>query len=621
MGRRFEIFNAEQSSWDDDNDDQDHLPSLGLRPIHIAARYGTNEVFRLLLQKVGTSELEALDVNGARPVHHAAANSDNPEILTTILTESLNSSYCGGGVFTEDARNNLPVHYAAKFAVGDETVRVLTRGVGRDPRWWKQVSTANVDGMCAIHCVAERQGGYAHGSVAVATAILSLAETAQVLLQQPEGGEGGDGLLAVHIAAQHNAPVLKLVIATGGPKQVRLSDCNGNLPIHYAGLNEDIEALKLILNVAGPTQLLEANRFGNRTIHYAAQHNTNNDVLDLILQMGGLEQLAARNIHGMEPLHCAATRQGSVAAITLMLNGDAEVNSRDDDGVAPLDIAVREGHADGVEAMLQFGADSSSAADGGDALTAALRRLDEQIRGVNQPRDRQLLFESPKVPTDPIVTALIEHGADTKNVPDDLDATVKLSVQCAASRTTVQSVLQRRQLRSCSGFLTPLQAARLRLALGKCTHSRLACDSIVTLCLYEDELVRLIAGKVVAKRKSHIFREDAARMLDVQQRELGLRGEPMLPGTRVCVDGEVGVVEEQTQGDDLSDQGQRGFEGQRVRFCMQDVKIVSLDVGARHPQTWDVLPAVVFDVSEAQALAVSSHELSQKYEYYYLNGD
>jgi hypothetical protein len=246
--------------------------------------------------------------------------------------------------------------------------------------------------------------------------------------------------------------------------------------------------------------------------------------------------------------------------------------------------------------------------------------MDEQIRGVGQPTDRTLLFDSPKVPKDPIVTALIEHGADTKNVPADLDEAVKLSVQRAASRTTVQSILQRRPLRSCSGFLTPLLAARLRLEFTKSVHNRLASDSIVALCLYEDELVRLIAEKIVAKRTSHVFREDAAQALVMQQRELGLRGEPMLPGTRLSVDGETGVVREQTESEgessELAPNRSRVIEGQRVCFGMNSVRIVSLDAGTRDPKTWDVLPAVVFDASEAQARAVSSHELSRKYQYY-----
>ena len=607
------ILNAEQSTWDVDGDDQDQLSPLGFHPIHIAARYGTKDVFQLLLQRVGCSELmEAQDRNGARPIHHAAANSDNPGVLTSILRETLGSSKHGGDLFVKDAWNNLPVHYAAKFATSGETARVLMRGAGRLCMWWwKQLSTANADGMCAIHCVAERHGDYAAGSVTLARTILDLAETPQVLLRQPTAVvHEGDELLAVHIAAECNAPVLKVFLDTGGPEQARLLDRHGNLPIHYAGLNEDINALKSILDVVGPAQLLEANRFGNRTIHYAAQHNRNDAVLDLILQTGGLEQLATRNMNGMEPLHCAAKRQDSATAMTLMLNCNAEVNSRDNDGVAPLDIAVRENHADGVHALLEFGADSRSSTDAGDALTVALRRLDEQIRGVRH-RTRRVLFDSPKIPTDPIVAALIEHGARTTNVPTDLDANLKLSLQRAVSQTTVQSVLQRRPLRSCSGYLTPLQAARLRLAFAKATHSRVASDSVVALYLYDYEVVRRIAEQVVAKRTSAMFREDDAQVLAMQQREKGLRGEPMLPGTRVCVDGDAGVVELHVgEADDLSS------PKQRVRFSMHSVKMVALDAKTRDPKTWVVLPSVVFEASEAHARGISLRELSQKYEYY-----
>ena len=627
-----EVLGCEQSSWDTDGDDQCQPRSLGFCPIHIAARYGTSPVFELLLQKGGATQLtETLDANGARPVHHAAANSDNPDVLTRILTKSLSSSSRGGDLFVKDASENLPAHYAAMFAASGETIRVLTRGAGRlCRRWWKQMSTANAEGMCAIHCVAERHGDYAAGSVEVATAMLNDAETAQALLKQPlvTEAENGDDLLAVHLAAQWNAPVLKLVLDTGGPEQAHLSDHHGNLPIHYSGLNEDVAALQSILDVAGPAALLSANQFGNRRIHYAAQHSENDAVLDLIFASGGLEQLAARNNHGMEPLHCAALRQGSTAAMTRMMKGNAEVNSRDNEGVAPLDIAVREDHADCAQTLLQFGADSSSATEAGDVLTLRLRWLDEQTRGVGQPTHRTL-FGSPKVPSDPIVTALIEHGADTTKVPADLDAIVKVTVQRAVSQTTMQSVLQRRQLRSGSGFLTPLQAARLRLAFATSLHSRLATESTVALYLYEGELVQLIGELIVAKRQSQVFREDAAQALAAQQRERGLLGEPMLLGTRVCVDGEEGVIigineehQQQTRTEAEADGESPVFptqqRQQRVRFLNQGVKLVALDTGTRDPKTWAVLPKVVFDASEAQAYAGggSSEKLSHRYEYY-----
>ena len=91
--------------------------------------------------------------------------------------------------------------------------------------------------------------------------------------------------------------------------------------------------------------------------------------------------LAAAGLCGGSPLH-DASRDGQVDAMSLLLNGGANVDETTDDGATPLHFACLGGHVDAATLLLDRGADVTQAWRGRTPLDIATQHGHDEVARV-----------------------------------------------------------------------------------------------------------------------------------------------------------------------------------------------------------------------------------------------
>ncbi len=141
----------------------------------------------------------------------------------------------------------------------------------------------------------------------------------------------GDGMSALHWAAEHGDPALVQTLLEGGAKLDAATRIGGYTPLHVASAAGQAEVVK---------QLLAA----------------------------GSDAGSALTTSGATPLHLAASA-GSVAAIETLVDHGAEVDAREKTwGQTPLIFAAARNRVDAIRALLARGADPNAASNPTDLL-------------------------------------------------------------------------------------------------------------------------------------------------------------------------------------------------------------------------------------------------------------
>eukprot|EP01018_Ginkgo_biloba_P001904 Gb_17699 [translate_table: standard] len=109
-------------------------------------------------------------------------------------------------------------------------------------------------------------------------------------------------------------------------------------PLHVAAASNKIDIVKFLLNCSGPEQLeLEAkNMYGETPLHMAAKNGCP-EVVRLLLDHDALIEARANN--GMTPLHLAvwySLRAEDCSTVEALLQYHADVNAKDNEGMTPL---------------------------------------------------------------------------------------------------------------------------------------------------------------------------------------------------------------------------------------------------------------------------------------------
>ena len=127
-----------------------------------------------------------------------------------------------------------------------------------------------------------------------------------------------------------------------------------------AVIRGDDQVLEVRAALAGGARVdwLDAEDRGNCALHKAAEYGASGLVSALLCATGVWGRGAApssRNAYNDTPLHAAAFK-GHLSIVDMLIDAQADVNARSDDGESPLHMAAFGGHAEVCEALLRGGA-------------------------------------------------------------------------------------------------------------------------------------------------------------------------------------------------------------------------------------------------------------------------
>ena len=284
-------------------------PGLGGdTPLHLAARSGTAEVVRMLIEagidpNVRNTRLARYHFTSLAPLHFAAASNPDPDIVSTLIE-------MGADLNAPDHEGKFPLHHAAMNANPAVSGALLEAGADVN---------APPGGFTPLH-----QAALSNSNPAVLTFLISAGADVNA--------RDGLGFTPLHKAARYNPhpEIITTLIEAGA--EVNARDPDGYVPERRSPNDR--------------TPLFEAVFRPSLWSHYVGPWPTrgNAPVIEALLRAGADLEQADRA--GRTPLHAAA--QTHPAVFPLLLRLDADPNVRDANGKTPMDYALENRSLEGL---------------------------------------------------------------------------------------------------------------------------------------------------------------------------------------------------------------------------------------------------------------------------------
>lgn len=312
-----------------------NLPdALGQTPLHHATLHGSTMLVARLIE--AGADVTIADLEGRTAMHMVPRGYE--EIFTTLVAQ-------GGDVNALDKQGHPPLNYHLRH---DRLVRELLR-LGADPN----LSTTQPSPL-------------------VTTLSLPLLATHPTIVQHMLAS-GGDvnarstatGEPLIHLAARSGQSAL-LVEAFARKADVRATDPSGMTVAHALAQLPQPDLMRLAL-LRAPELATTAARDGSTPLHFVLQHLTQTALRGTDTHVATLVQLAQLLIeYGADPstalpngttlMHEATTRN-LPAFIDFLAKHKANIDQRDQQGNAPLHIAITARNIELLDRLLDHGAD------------------------------------------------------------------------------------------------------------------------------------------------------------------------------------------------------------------------------------------------------------------------
>uniref|UniRef100_A0A4W5MDH2 Ankyrin 2 n=1 Tax=Hucho hucho TaxID=62062 RepID=A0A4W5MDH2_9TELE len=228
-----------------------HLPTYkGFTPLHVASKYGSLDVTKLLLQK--RAPPDSAGKNGLTPLH-VAAHYDNQKVALLLLDKGASPHATAKNGYT-------PLHIAAKKNQMDIAVVLLQYGA--------ETNILTKQGVTPLH-LASQEG---HADMAA----LLIEKGTQV------NGPTKSGLTSLHLAAQEDKVAVGEILAKHGAnldQQTKL----GYTPLIVACHYGNAKMVNFLLQNGASVNAKTKN--GYTPLHQAAQQG-NAHIINLLLQNG-----------------------------------------------------------------------------------------------------------------------------------------------------------------------------------------------------------------------------------------------------------------------------------------------------------------------------------------------
>ncbi|XP_057659011.1 serine/threonine-protein phosphatase 6 regulatory ankyrin repeat subunit A-like isoform X2 [Diorhabda carinulata] len=353
-------------------------------PLHVAAASDVESVCRLLINS--GADVNAQNVYGNTPLHIACLNGQS-NIVQDLLDSAANKN-------ATNFRGQTPLHIAAASTHGMDCLLVLLI-------YDVDINYQSLDGRTALHMTA------IHGKFMRSKSLIDYGAHIDV----PDK----NGCTPLHIAAQYGHDILANTLLNFGANPLskgsyecldllvsnganfRLTDNLLRLPIHYAASQGHYQCVFTLVGIGSPVNDVDIE--GCTPLHLAAAYDHDSKCVDYLLDHKADRNMkdnrgftplhyaiAGGNINGVRrllkneqtatekkeegdeikkmmakcsvditPLHLAA-KLGNLEILKMVMPFFPDVNIRTNQGITPLLLAAREGHAQCVHFLLHFGA-------------------------------------------------------------------------------------------------------------------------------------------------------------------------------------------------------------------------------------------------------------------------
>jgi ankyrin repeat protein len=293
-----------------------NLPLIGgsLPALHVASRFGFDDVVKLLLEVCAVNEI---DEEGYTALHHAAEKG-HLEVAKML-------SNARGARVERLSNLNRTLLCLAAISGHEQIVLLLidkrAKYKAKDNNGLAPLLLAAINGHKAVVKLLLEKGADLESKTNSGQTPLSLA------------AENG-----------HEA-VVKLLLEKGADLESKTS--SGQTPLLWAARNGHEAVVKLLLEKGAD---LESKTSDGRTPLSLAAENGRKAVVKLLLEKGA--DLESKTSYGQTPLSWAA-EEGHEAVVKLLLEKGADLESKSSDGRTPLWWAARNGHKAVVKLLRQ----------------------------------------------------------------------------------------------------------------------------------------------------------------------------------------------------------------------------------------------------------------------------
>jgi len=284
-------------------------------PIHIAAQKARQDAVDLLLSK--GADVNSLDGAHRTAIHRAIFNKDLGMVKKLAGKKAKLDGY--------DAYGTHIVNYAASFGT-PEIMRELSDHGASFYETDKKYHTGAIDAAATS------------GNYAVAEYLLDNGLTLKPHVR------GGYSPLYHAIATSGNKDIVRLFIDRGA--DVNFTEHDGHTALHRAAMEGNDKIASMLITAGANVNARDWE--GKTPLHYAVKHNRPEVARVLVERKAFLD---AKDYNNAAPVTYATSREKSKIATFLFSKG-AKKPQNVDDGATPLHRAVRAGHLEAVEDLL-----------------------------------------------------------------------------------------------------------------------------------------------------------------------------------------------------------------------------------------------------------------------------
>uniref|UniRef100_A0ABD2XJY3 PRANC domain-containing protein n=1 Tax=Trichogramma kaykai TaxID=54128 RepID=A0ABD2XJY3_9HYME len=346
----------------------DARDKLGNTPLHLALRYGFENLTELLLRR--GAEPNSANDRGLTPLHIIckSGNDDVSEILLKLFFEINDANHRAVQIDAQDERGETPLHYALVRSFKKAIELLLKRDASPN--------VASQEGSTPLHTICHR---WKDDDSLVLLKILFVIcdekhQTVKIDAQNTEGRT------PMHLAADNELrKVMECLLRRGA--NLNLTDKDGLTPLHIICQNryDERNLVKTLFEICDEQhRLLQVDaqdKLGRTSLQLAVDRN-HKEVAKLLLKRDANLNLA--DADGSTPLHiiCQKYHDDDLAIfLKIFFEIDdasrqrVQVDARDNSGNTALHLALRYNNEKAVESLLRRGADPNSAnAEGSTAL-------------------------------------------------------------------------------------------------------------------------------------------------------------------------------------------------------------------------------------------------------------
>ena len=294
----------------------------GLTPLQIAILSCRTATVKVLLEHGADPEAAMLN-EGGNTLHLALRSSASPDVLRILMSSEVNLD-------RQDDYGNAPLVY---FVANENPAMMHSiLDAGADP------NVTDRNGHSVAHYAAT------NGEVELLSKLR--------ILGADLGAVANSGVTPLHLAADRGLTPDIVAIFHLAKVESNILDASGKAPIHYVAAKSSPRTLAALVVLGSDPNLPD--EIGETPFHYALRHNEDTEVVRMLLGWGADPNLPTAE--GELPI-VLATRLRDDAALEIMVDFGANIESVDRHGRSLLHHAVLEGNSTVAAKLINRGAD------------------------------------------------------------------------------------------------------------------------------------------------------------------------------------------------------------------------------------------------------------------------